>query len=142
MDPQRADELARVYRDGLLEDVVPFWLRHGVDEQHGGYMTAVDREGNVIDTDKSVWFQGRFAWLLSHMCNVVERRDEWLDAARSGIEFLREYCFDKDGRMFFTVTREGQPLRKRRYVFSELFAVIANAAFAKAAGDERADVGG
>ena len=138
MDPQRADELARVYRDGLLEDVVPFWLRHGVDEQHGGYMTAVDREGNVIDTDKSVWFQGRFAWLLSHMCNVVERRDEWLDAARSGIEFLREYCFDKDGRMFFTVTREGQPLRKRRYVFSELFAVIANAAFAKAAGDERA----
>jgi N-acylglucosamine 2-epimerase len=40
--------------------------------------------------------------------------------------------------MYFTVTREGQPLRMRRYVFSESFAAMANAAFAKASGDARA----
>lgn len=138
MDQRRIDHLAGVYRDGLLQDVVPFWLKHASDSEHGGYMTAVDQAGTVIDTDKSVWFQGRFAWLLSELCRSVGPNDEWLDAARSGVEFLREHCFDRDGRMFFLVTREGQPLRKRRYVFSELFTVIAYAAFAKASGDERA----
>ena len=138
MDANRVSQLIEVYRGGLLDDVVPFWLKHAVDHRHGGYMTAVDRAGTVIDTDKSVWFQGRFAWLLSELCNSVEMKDEWLAAAGSGIEFLRKHCFDADGRMFFLVTQDGRPLRKRRYVFSELFAVIAYAAFAKAAGDARA----
>jgi N-acylglucosamine 2-epimerase len=40
--------------------------------------------------------------------------------------------------MWFTVTRDGRPLRMRRYVFSESFAAIAFAADAKATGDARA----
>jgi len=55
--------LADFYRLTLLEDVVPFWLRHGMDPNHGGIMTALDRDGSLLDTDKSVWFQGRAAWV-------------------------------------------------------------------------------
>jgi N-acylglucosamine 2-epimerase len=40
--------------------------------------------------------------------------------------------------MYFTLTRDGLPMRMRRYVFSEAFAAIANAAFARATGDQRA----
>ncbi len=40
--------------------------------------------------------------------------------------------------MYFTVTRDGRPLRMRRYVFSESFAAISYAAFAKATCDARA----
>ncbi len=135
MDANRIDHLLAVYRDGLLEDTLPFWLQHGLDDQYGGYFSALDRDGSVIDTDKSVWVQGRFAWLLATMCMQVESRTEWLDAARLGVDFLQQHCFDTDGRMFFQVTRDGQPLRKRRYVFSEMFAVIAFAAYARAAAD-------
>jgi len=39
--------------------------------------------------------------------------------------------------MFFSLTREGRPLRKRRYIFSEIFAIIALAAYGKAARDDR-----
>ena len=38
--------------------------------------------------------------------------------------------------MFFEVTAEGTPLRKRRYVFSESFAAIAMAEYALATGDQ------
>jgi len=122
----------------LLNDVMPFWLKHGLDRQHGGIITSLDRDGSILDTDKSVWFQGRAGWMFATLYNTVERRAEWLEAARSCVEFSRKHCFAPDGKMYFTVTREGQPLRMRRYVFSESFAAIANAAFAKAAGDERA----
>ena len=35
--------------------------------------------------------------------------------AKHGVDFLRKYCFDSDGRMFYMVTQDGRPLRKRRY---------------------------
>ena len=130
--------LLATYRDSLLDDVIPFWLRHGLDREHGGFLTSLDRDGTVIDTDKSVWFQGRAGWMFATLYNTVERRTEWLEAARSCIEFLRRHCFAPTGKMFFTVTREGEPLRMRRYVFSEAFAAIANAAYAKATGDSQA----
>ncbi|MHC4179707.1 MAG: AGE family epimerase/isomerase, partial [Planctomycetota bacterium] len=60
------------------------------------------------------------------------------DLARHGVEFIRAHGFDADGRMFFQVTRDGRPLRKRRYVFTEAFCAIALAAYAKAAGDGQA----
>jgi N-acylglucosamine 2-epimerase len=130
--------LAAVYRDALLGDVIPFWLRHGLDREHGGFLTVLDRDGTVVDTDKSIWFQGRGAWMFATLFNTVEKNSEWLDAARSGIEFLRRHAIAPNGKMHFTVTRDGRPLRMRRYVYSESFAAIANAAYARAAGDGRA----
>ena len=136
--PQGRSALAGVYRETLLGDVIPFWLRHGLDRQHGGYLTALNRDGSAIDTDKSIWFQGRGAWMFATLYHTVERDARFLEAARSGIEFLRDHGFDPSGKMYFTVTRAGQPLRLRRYVYSESFAAIGSAAYARASGDARA----
>lgn len=132
------DRLHAFYRDQLLSDTIPFWFPRSVDEAHGGFLFMRDADGSLIDDDKAVWIQGRAVWTLSTLYNTVEKRQEWLDAARSGYEFLNRHCFDADGRMFFHVTREGKPLRKRRYFFSETFYVIAAAAYAKASGDDDA----
>ncbi|MNW86144.1 Cellobiose 2-epimerase [compost metagenome] len=131
-------QLAAFYQNQLLNNTVPFWFPRSIDQEHGGYMFMRDADGSLIDDDKAVWIQGRAAWLLSTLYNTVEAKQEWLDAAKSGIDFLNQHCFDTDGQMFFHVTREGKPIRKRRYYFSETFAVIANAAYAKASGDETA----
>ncbi|OWK37617.1 AGE family epimerase/isomerase [Fimbriiglobus ruber] len=136
--PDGRTALAAVYRETLLGDVIPFWLRHGLDSQHGGYLTALARDGRVIDTDKSVWFQGRGAWTFATLYNTAGREPRWLDAAKTGIEFLRRHGTASNGKMYFTVTRDGRPLRMRRYVYSESFASIANAAYARAAADGRA----
>jgi N-acylglucosamine 2-epimerase len=138
VNEHRLRDLAAFYRDGLLDDTVRFWTTHGVDREHGGIMTALDRDGTVIDTDKGLWQQGRFAWLMATLYDTVEPRAEWLELARSTIAFIRRYGFDRDGRMFFQVTRDGRPLRTRRYVFAEAFAVEALAAYARAAGDDEA----
>lgn len=127
-----------IYRDTLLDDAIPFWLRHGLDREHGGYLTALDRDGSVIDTDKSIWFQGRGAWMYSTLYNTVEANPIWRDAAKLGIDFLRRHGAGPDGKLYFTVTRQGRPLRMRRYVYSEAFASIANAAYAVAAQDQQA----
>ncbi|MBO9153325.1 AGE family epimerase/isomerase [Chitinophaga sp. GCM10012297] len=126
------------YKKQLLEDTLPFWFPRSIDKEHGGYLLMRDADGSLIDDDKAVWIQGRAAWLLATMYNTVSPEKEWLDGSASGIRFLREHCFDTDGRMFFHVARDGKPIRKRRYFFSETFAVIASAAYAKATGDGEA----
>ncbi|HTN77119.1 MAG TPA: AGE family epimerase/isomerase [Pirellulaceae bacterium] len=136
--PQGRHALAEQYRETLLANVMPFWLRHGLDRQHGGYLTALDRDGTVVDTDKSIWFQGRGAWMFATLHNQVEAREEWLEASRSGIEFLRRHGRADNGKLYFTVTRDGRPLRMRRYVYSEAFAAIASATFARATGEAQA----
>jgi N-acylglucosamine 2-epimerase len=138
MDDARRNELIATYRDGLLSDTLPFWTKHCVDREHGGFMMALDRDGTVIDTDKGVWQQGRFTWLLGELYNNVAQSDEWLELAKHGARFIDQHCFDpSDGRMWFHVTREGKPIRKRRYAFSESFAAIAYGELAKATGDQR-----
>lgn len=137
MDNARKEELTTIYRDGLLNDTLPFWIQNCVDREHGGFMMALDRCGAVIDTDKGVWQQCRFTWLLGELYNNVEPSDEWLELAKHGIRFVDEHCFDPtDGRMWFHVTRDGRPIRKRRYAFSESFAAIAYGELAKATADE------
>lgn len=124
------------YREDLVNNIMPFWMEHGVDHEHGGVYTCVDRDGTLMDTTKSVWFQGRFAYICAYAYNNIEKNPEWLDAAKSTIDFIEAHCFDTDCHMFFEVTADGTPLRKRRYVFSESFAAIAMAEYSKATGDK------
>jgi N-acylglucosamine 2-epimerase len=134
--PQSREQLSRLYRDSLLSDVIPFWMKHGLDVVHGGIYTALDRDGSRFDTDKSVWFQGRSGWMFATLYNTVEARSEWLEAAQSCASFSLRHCHSPEGKMWFTVTKDGQPLRMRRYVFSEVFAAISYAAVSKAIGDK------
>ena len=135
MKLETIDKFMRIYRDGLLNDTLPFWIRHSIDTEYGGFLFSVDRDGSRLDTDKGMWQTGRFTWMLATLYNQVEKRQEWLDLAIHGIDFIDKYGFDKDGRMFFHVTRDGKPIRKRRYIFTETFGAIAYAALYKATGD-------
>ncbi len=136
IDTDYLKEMEVFYRDQLLKDTVPFWFPRSIDHECGGYLFMRDHDGTLIDTDKAVWIQGRACWLLSTLYTTVERKEEWLEGARIGYEFLKKHCFDENGKMYFHVDRLGNPIRMRRYFFSETFAAIAFAAYAKATGDE------
>ena len=120
---------AQAWARSQLEQCIDFWLRYGLDPVHGGVYTCLDRKGTLYSTDKSVWMQGRCAWTFAALCRQYGQRREWMDAAKSCLDFLQAHCINKDagGRMYFTVTEDGRPLRQRRYCFSEGFYAIANA---------------
>lgn len=136
--PAQLSDLRRSYEHDLLEDVLPFWIRHGVDREHGGLLTGLAEDGALIDSDKAIWLQGRAAWTFSTVHHSMKKNDEWLGLARSCLDFIRRHGRGPGGKLYFTVTRDGRPLRMRRYVYSEGFAAVGSAAYAVAAGDERA----
>ena len=139
MDRQKMQETQSWVR-AELERSIQFWLEHGMDREHGGVYTCLDRKGEIYSTDKSVWMQGRCAWIFAYLCRTYGVRQEWLDASKSCLDFMEKYCINHEagGRMYFTVTAEGKPLRQRRYCFSEAFYAVANAEYYGVTGDKEA----
>lgn len=134
-------KLAEQYRTELMDSVLPFWLEKSQDNEFGGYFTCLDRKGNVFDTDKFIWLQCREVWLFSMLYNKVEKKQEWLDCAIQGAEFLKKYGHDGDLNWYFSITREGKPIVEPYNIFSYTFAAMAFGQLALAAGNqEYADI--
>ncbi|MGI6695276.1 MAG: AGE family epimerase/isomerase [Christensenellales bacterium] len=122
-----------------LANCLDFWLKNGQDEAFGGVLTCLDRTGAVYSTDKSVWMQGRCAWMFSKLCNVYGENAAWRAFAKNCLDFMEAHCINRQqgNRMYFQVTREGKPLRQRRYSFSEGFYAMANAEYYKLSGKRK-----
>ena len=129
-------QLAQQYKSELLDRVMPFWMEKSIDKEFGGYFTCLERDGEVFDTDKFIWLQGREVWMLSTLYNKVEKRQEWLDAAIQGAEFLKKYGHDGNLNWYFALDREGNPLVEPYNIFSYTFAVIAFGQLSIATGNQ------
>src|SRR2546423_4437251 len=116
---------AKRYRGNPLNNVIPFWLRHSKDKDFGGYFTCLDTKGNVYDTDKFIWLQCRQVWCFSMLYNRIEKKQEWLDFALHGAEFLKKNGRDNEGNWYFSLNREGKPLVEPYNIFSDCFATMA-----------------
>ncbi len=128
--------LAEQYKSELLDKVIPFWLNKSQDKEFGGFFTCLERDGSVFDTDKFIWLQGREVWMFATLYNKVEKKQEWLDAAIQGAEFLKKYGHDGNLNWYFALDREGNPLVEPYNIFSYTFAVIAFGQLAIATGNE------
>jgi len=133
---ERFKSLAEQYKNALLNDVIPFWERHSIDWQQGGYFTCLDREGKVFDTDKFIWLQNRQVWIFSVLYTQLEKRETWLNIAANGAKFLAQYGRDADGNWYFALDRAGNPLVQPYNIFSDCFAAMAFSKYALASGED------
>ncbi|MFO7847157.1 MAG: AGE family epimerase/isomerase [Balneolaceae bacterium] len=135
MIPETITRYRKIYEKELFENVIPFWENNSPDNEHGGYFNCLDRDGSVYDTRKHVWLQGRQVWMFSKLYNTVEPKKKWYEMAEIGIRFLDEHAVRDDGRVYFSLNREGEPLWMQRKIFSECFYVMAFAEYGRASGN-------
>ena len=110
LDTTFLGELKDFYRAQLLDNIVPFWVAHCRDLECGGYVSCVDRDGSVYEWTKDcMWNSGRIIWTFSHLYNELQKNAEWLEVARHGAEFALKHGFGPDGRMYYSLTRDGRP---------------------------------
>lgn len=130
-------DYAPVYKTELLDNVLPFWTEHSIDTVNGGYFTCLDRNGQVFDTDKFMWLQGRQVWCFSFFYNHIEPRQEWLKMALQGAAFMEKFGRDEKGNWYFSLTADGKPLVQPYNIFSDCFAAMAFSELYKALPEER-----
>lgn len=122
---------AEKYRKELVDNVMPFWEKYSVDKEYGGYLTCLDRDGSVFDTDKFMWLQGRQVWTLSSLYDKLEPKELWKEMAIQGAEFILKNGRDANGDWYFSLDRSGKPLVQAYNIFSDCFATMGLAALYK-----------
>lgn len=138
MQPHEVSAYRRIYRNELFDSVIPFWLNHSIDREHGGYFSCLERNGTVFDTDKFAWMQGREIWMFAKLCSAYGTRPEWLAAAKAGVDFMRQHGRAPNGDFYFALDRRGNPLTAPYNIFSDCFMCVALAEYARVSGDSQA----
>lgn len=71
-----------------LAEFHTFWSGGGIDEVHGGFMTALDHAGKLLSEDKFIWYQGRGLWVYSHLYRLHGRDPKHLAIAKNCHAFI------------------------------------------------------
>ncbi len=115
------ENIKNLYKAHLLHDILPFWEERTEDKINGGYVTAFDRTGRIIDCNKYMWLHGRQLWMFSAMYNKIEKREKWLHLAQTGCAFLIRHGYAGNGRWHYCLTAEGKVTTGPVSVFSDMF---------------------
>jgi mannose/cellobiose epimerase-like protein (N-acyl-D-glucosamine 2-epimerase family) len=109
-------EIQKKAKANLVESVLPFWTRATWDQEYGGFFSRLDRCGNVIDTSEKLFIkQVRMLWSLAaaHRFGVTDRG--YLELAHKAFDYIIQTMWDPNEEGFyFSVTRDGKPLNKRK----------------------------
>ncbi len=122
----------QIFEEELFDRVIPFWEKYSPDNANGGFYNCLDIDGQIYDTRKHIWLQGRQTWLFSKLYNTVEKKENWLHMAELGAQFLVNKAKRDDSRVYFSTTAEGKGLWMQRKIFSECFYIMALAEYSRA----------
>lgn len=117
-------ELYTLYRKTLLDDVIPFWLRHAIDA-NGGINSCITDDGQVLSRDRWSWSQWRAVWIFSKLYNSIEPRQEWLDVAMGIYRFLVTAGTVSNGHWPLLLDGDGKILRGYESIYADGFAIYA-----------------
>jgi len=127
--------LHRQYRELLLNGIVPFWKRHGLDAEQGGVLSCMTEDGTPISGDKYIWSQARWVWVCAALYNRIEKRPEFLAWARATIQFLLRHARDEQGRWVYHTTRDGRIVEGATSIYSDCFVVYGLSEYCRAVPD-------
>ncbi len=127
------------YRAELLDRVVPFWIKYGMDWKNGGINTCLADDGRILSEDKYVWSQLRAVWTFSALYNKTGQHQEWRDAATHIFNFITRNGRNDKGEWLFCIGKDGAPLLDgATSIYCDAFAIYGFTEFAKATGNPEA----
>ena len=100
------EALRDLYRSDLYEDYLPFWDAHGIDHDLGGFMCFMDHDGTQLNTDKSMWHQGRGLWVYSYLYNHFGG-NQYLEIAQKTQDFLVRHGRASNGEWVESLKKDG-----------------------------------
>jgi N-acylglucosamine 2-epimerase len=130
-------QLARLLDEELYERVIPFWLRHGVDLEHGGLLTCLDEAGRILSTNKYMWSQTRALWVFSTLA-MRAPDPRFRTQADTVFAFCRDHGRNQRGEWLFQVTREGAVVDGPDSIYTDGFAMMGLGAYYRLTGSASA----
>ena len=130
--------LLRLYEAELLDNVIPWWMAHGIDHRFGGAMETITEDGRVASEVKTIWSLGRSFYVWSRLYNRIGRRHEWLRVADQTFDLIADVGPRCDWIWSGSIERNGTPHEPGRDIYGDGFILMGLAEYIRATGSARA----
>jgi mannobiose 2-epimerase len=133
------DNLRQRVETELRTNILPFWLKHAIDEQYGGFRGQI---ANDLTMDpvahKGLILNARILWAFSKAFSVYAE-EVYRQTARRAYDYLTEHFWDTEFDGFFWLLDYlGRPVESKKRIYGQAFTVYALAEYHRANGDQEA----
>jgi mannobiose 2-epimerase len=137
--PLALSELRRRAEAELIQDILPFWVRHAFDPATGYLAGIVTNDLRRFDeVPRHVVLCARLLWTFAAVSRL-EPRPEWLETGRRALALLTGPFWDvQHGGVFWSLDRNGRVFSNRKQIYAQVFAIYGLAEWHAATGDHAA----
>jgi len=126
--------IAGFHRRMLLDDILPWWLRHSIDRESGGLCSCIADDGAIISHDKFIWSQVRALWTFAAAYRRVHADPVYFDTANALLDFCLKHGRTTEGDWHFRVSRDGELIEGPESIQTDAFAICALVEFTRIGG--------
>jgi mannose/cellobiose epimerase-like protein (N-acyl-D-glucosamine 2-epimerase family) len=90
------EDLRQQVESELFSDILPFWLKHTIDDEHGGFRGQIANDLTIDPrADKGIILNARILWTFSRAYRAY-RDPVYLATARRAYEYLTCFFWDQE----------------------------------------------
>ncbi|HEU5080890.1 MAG TPA: AGE family epimerase/isomerase [Opitutaceae bacterium] len=139
MQPQtRLDYITRIEQE-LRENILPFWMKYGVDRERGGLHGEVGADLTVKrDAERGALLSTRVLWTFSAAHRHYPQKDYLQTATWAYEDLIKRFWDQENGGLYWSGSADGKPLRTRKQVYGQAFGIYAMSEYFKVTKDRTA----
>jgi cellobiose epimerase len=118
------------------ENILPFWIKHLIDHEHGGFYGEITFEGTVApEAPRSMILISRILWAFSHAYGLYGA-PVYLEVARRAYDYLSGCMWDAEyGGTYWSVDYLGKSLDDKKHLYSNGFSIYGLSEYSRVSGD-------
>jgi mannobiose 2-epimerase len=124
---------ARIEKE-LLGNILPFWMRHTVDRENGGFYGTVNCDLQVEkEAPRAAVINARILWTYSAAYRLYG--GQYREMADWAYDYIVKKFWDEEhGGVYWLLDYKGNPLSDRKQIYAQAFAAYGMAEYFRATG--------
>jgi cellobiose epimerase len=137
LDSETITRLRYEVEQELANNILPFWIRHAVDVENGGFYGHITNDLKVHKTaDKGCILNSRILWTYSCAYRIYGY-DRYLKMAQRAYEFMLKYFWDKEfSGLYWMVDYRGDAVKTHKQIYNLAFGIYGLSEYYRATGDK------
>jgi len=130
----QTDWAARLKRE-VAGNILPFWVRHAVDREHGGFYGKIDCDLHVdAKAPRAAVINARILWTYAAACRLID--PDYRGIADRAFAYITDKFWDREhGGIYWMVDYLGNPLSDRKQIYAQAFAIYGLSEYVRATGN-------